>query len=74
MASWPGVSAAVPKKRLGGQVDQGGGEGQCDGDSAEKRVGEYPTDRNEAWSVRAAKAVPTWQATMPSQATVVACW
>lgn len=33
-----------------------------------------PIARSEACSVRAANAVPIWQATMPSQATVVACW
>src|ERR1700722_19564567 len=32
-----------------------------------------PTDRSEACPVRTAKAVPTWQATMPGQLTVVAC-
>jgi hypothetical protein len=32
-----------------------------------------PIARSEACSVRAANAVPIWQATIPSQATVVAC-
>ena len=38
------------------------------------RLVNTPTLRSDAWSVRAANAVPIWQATMPSQATVVACW
>ena len=32
-----------------------------------------PTERSEAYPVLAANAVPIWQLTMPSQATVVAC-
>ena len=32
-----------------------------------------PTERNEARSVRAANAVPIWQATMPRKVIVVAC-
>ena len=31
-----------------------------------------PTERRDARSVRAAKAVPTWQATMPAKVIVVA--
>src|SRR5579862_1088292 len=33
-----------------------------------------PIWRSEARSVRAARAVPTWQATMPAKVMVVACW
>ena len=36
------------------------------------RLENTPTERSEAWLVRTANAVPTWQATMPSQVTVVA--
>ena len=32
-----------------------------------------PTERSEARSVRAANAVPIWQATMPAKVIVVAC-
>ena len=32
-----------------------------------------PTERSEARSVRAAIAVPIWQATMPANVIVVAC-
>ena len=38
------------------------------------RLVNTPTERSDARSVRTANAVPTWQATMPSQATVVAWW
>jgi hypothetical protein len=56
-----------------GNVDQSGGERQRERDTAEQvPLVKIPTERNEAWSVRIANAVPTWQATIPSQATVVA--
>ena len=37
------------------------------------RLVKRPTERREACSVRAATAVPTWQATMPAKVIVVAC-
>jgi len=56
-----------------GQVDQRGGECQGDRDSPSRnRLENTLTERNDAWSVRTANAVPIWQVTMPSQATVVA--
>jgi len=33
------------------------------------RLENTPTEHSDAWSVRTANAVPTWHATMPSQAT-----
>ena len=40
--------------------------------SSSRRFEKKPIDRSEAWSVRAANAVPTWQATMPAKVIVVA--
>ena len=46
MASWPAVSGAVPKNAVQrGQVDQRGGEGQCDGDAAEQEPVAEHADR-----------------------------
>ena len=38
-----------------------------------RRLLKTPTERSEARSVRAAKAVPIWPATMPRKVIVVAC-
>jgi hypothetical protein len=38
----------------------------------DSRSAATPRRSSQAWSMRTANAVPTWQATMPSQATVVA--
>ena len=64
----------MPKMPAVPAVYDRGGEGQLDGDPGQQhRLVNTPTDRNEAWSVRAANAVPTWHATMPSNVMVVAC-
>jgi hypothetical protein len=50
-------------------------EGERERGAAEQEpVGEHADRAQRGVAVRTAKAVPIWQATMPSQATVVACW
>ena len=39
-----------------------------------RRLLKTPIERSEARSVRAAKAVPIWPATMQRKVIVVACW
>jgi hypothetical protein len=55
-------------------VDEGGGEEEFEED-AQSSIGlvNRPTERREAYSVRAARAVPTWHVTMPAKVMVVAC-
>ena len=75
VASWPGVRAAVPKKPCSaGRYTRAAANASATAIAASSGLLlNTPTWRSDARSVRTANAVPTWQATMPSQATVVAC-
>ena len=55
-------------------VDEQRGEGELEGDAPEQQgLLNAPTERSEARSVRAGKAVPIWPAIMPRKVIVVAC-
>ena len=72
VASCPPDKAAVPKNScIEGRYTSMAAKASATAMAASGLLLNTPTWRSDARSVRTANAVPTWQATMPSQATVV---